>query len=273
MNTPPDRTGAYGAVPSKYDAFPGAAPVSFTDPAAKFYPKIILLAPPFNGKTTIGLHFPKVDLIDADNKSANALKIVKPDGWCRRPLVTPEGAPVQEGGWTNIDNAVTAACMNSDARTIMLDSMSPVDFHLRRHCALATPTSINPSTIGGLKFMSQAHWSVYEVLLRGLLMKLIAVPKIAIITVHVEIQKDELLGGTWQTLLLPGKSQTTVPQNFTDCWLITGTGDKDKWTSRIRTVPGGSPRCASLGTSLDLPHEFDFSWPLVEAALKKRGVL
>lgn len=252
---------------------PTSTAVDFAAPDAKFYPKIILVGPPFNGKTTLACHFPALDLVDCDNKVANAFKTIKPVGVVRRPLIDAKGLPIEEGGWAAIDAAVTAAVTNPAARTVVLDSITTVDYHLRRYCSLAQPTNINPVTVGGLKFMSQSHWNVYEVLLRGLLMKLIATPKIAIVTAHVETQRDELVGGIWQSIMLPGKSQNNVPLNFTDCWLVNGGEDKGKWLGKIRTAPGGTPRFAALGTSLDLPGEFDFSWQRIAAALSARGVV
>ncbi len=228
-------------------------------------PKILLLGHPFSGKTTLALHFPKPFVIDLDGKIANATKTIKPEvGWFDQPLTSTD--PVEN--WAAIDKAVTAACLHEGSETVVLDSLTVVDFCLRRYVANARPTNINPVTVASLQFMSQAHWNPYEVLLRTLLAKLLAVPKIAVVTAHLDTVRDELVGGIWQVPLLPGKSQTGVPALFTDCWLVRGTLDKDgQWKTIVRTVPGGSPPIQALGTSMRLPPEFIFTPAILKEAL------
>lgn len=233
-------------------------------------PKILLVGPPFSGKTTLALRFPDPFVVDLDGKITNALKTVRPErGWVTQPLNTDKGQisdPTK--AWQAIDNAVTEACLHPDSKTVVLDSISMVDFWLRRYVANAKPTNINPVTIGGLQFMAHAHWNPYEVLLRGLLGKLLAVKKIAVVTAHVEVIKDDIAGGIFQAVLMPGKSQAGLPAIFTDCWLVNGKVEKDTWHTVVRTAPGGFPRMNCLGTSLDLPFEFDDP-TILDKALEK----
>lgn len=238
------------------------------------YPKFLICGPAFCGKTTLGMYFPKIHVVDLDGKIENALKVHKDkkDAWVTRPLYD-NGIPIAEDKqWPAIDKAVTEACLFPDSQTIMIDGLSAI--HRALYSWIPQQTTGEPAvTIAGGKYMNRSMYKAYHKLLFALTLKILAVPKIAILTAHVEDYKDDLVGGIYRGLRAAGESADTLPTIFHNCWTVEAKEGKEGTPSErwVRTSPGGYPKMQALGTALDLPETFKWDWNLVRTALLKQG--
>ncbi len=223
---------------------------------------LMLIGPPFSGKTNAALTFPNPYILDADDKMGNGVVRLPKDKkfWFDRVLVDDKGGAVTpELRWTRATECLKAACAMPEIETIIVDSGTAMSTFLQDHILHAGGSKL---VVAGVKSMDMQCWGPFQTLMTRLIMMLKASGKKFIWICHEELEKDEVTGSFRYTPLVQGALRHKMAGMFTNVWRCEtksglGKDNKMETTYIVRTQPKAQ---MTLGNSLGLPAEFTLSW-------------
>jgi len=220
---------------------------------------LLLVGDPKSRKTSLCVQFPKPLIIDCDNNLDGVLRFY-PKLEVKRFVVDYDEkdnkVPLQLR-WPRFLKLLEDNWKDPWAETFIIDSMTKVRSYLCDYI-VEQASSQKDLVIGGLKMMTQSHWGPYATMIQRMVSDLRRIPKYVIVTAHVSKDKDESTGRWLFKPSIGGQSENTIAGLFTDVWYAGYTVGADGVKYNVRTEP--TPQM-TLGNSLGLPPNYEFSWP------------
>jgi hypothetical protein len=237
---------------------------------------LLLVGSPGSGKTTLGLQFPNVYVLDADDNLQGPTEYLKRTGLYKpyfydsayRDSEGKEVSPFQR--YTHCVKCLTEAANSPEIDTIFLTSLTGFrdivrDDILRQRPSnpsvkiggnVPTPTEANRGMVGFV----QQEWDTFAFYFRNLVTLMRSSGKNFILDAHFEKVQDEADKIFYETLAIPGQSRYNLAAMFTDTWQTfietTGFGAAQKFERKVRTVPSSSTDLKGNKSSFDLPAVF-----------------
>ncbi len=240
--------------------------------------KILLIGPPGSRKTTLGLQFPDVHVIDCDRNLDGPVQFLM-KGMKDIPAPLPKLSFTwddirrdDKGEERPVDDCFSEVCLRlkdfkttpalQARKTVFLDSLSHVNEFIIRHVLkLQNKTKKTYE-------MEARDWSPFKSFAYELLVgRLEETGKTIICSCHeiklTENDKDNLM--TQKVIgvepFFQGKVGDTIGAFFTDVWRLTvkqgAAGRTETW---LQTVPPiTNPKCEHLKNSLGMPSELDIT--------------
>lgn len=232
---------------------------------------LLLVGPPFSGKTNTAMAFEKPYFLDCDAKLSNAISRFKDKEFFYDIVDTDDnGNTVPEAQrWTRLTTLAKLAAVDPRPRTLVVDSLSKVSTYLIDHIIANGGSKL---TVGGEKVMEQQHWQPFKILMTRFITTLRASKKLVIFTAHEKVDKDEVTGVLNYQPLIPGQLANNIGMYFTDVWRCDAVPavDSTKGTMYTKYTVRTQPTARMmLGTSLGLPVEFEMSWDILKEKLKQ----
>lgn len=227
---------------------------------------LLLMGPPFSGKTNIAFQFPDPYFLDCDDKLGSAVRRNpgKEFYWdC--PLRGDKGHVVDPiNRWNRSITLLKAAVADPRIKTIVIDSGTALQGFLIDYIVQQPSTAKTPLTVGGEKVMDRSMWGPYRDLLTKLILGLRACGKYVIFCMHDLVDKDEDTKTTFIRPSFGGALRDTAGGLFTEHW-HTETRQapdlKNPGQFTIEYFVRCAPRSTMpLGTTMGLPPEFVFTW-------------
>jgi hypothetical protein len=234
---------------------------------------LALIGEPFTRKSSVAFQFPSPLFFDCDRKLSNVVEwypqcrpfyFVEPDLDMNTGKELPPGAK-----WNNLLVLVNRFAMDPRSKVLVFDSMSRISDYLCDHIVTqGGPTK--DLVVGGEKVMTMQMWYPYKELLTRFIVQVRSAGKPCIFTFHERTDKDEVSGVLVKQPNIGGQLRDNVAKLFTDVWRtqIKPVPIDATHPSGIAYVVRTEPTnlIAQLGHSRPLPHEFEFSWSIVEKA-------
>lgn len=243
--------------------------------AADFKPSsefaLLLLGPPFSGKTNVLMSFPEPYIISTDKKLSNA--VARHPGkqfWYDYVSEdTESGVGIPEAKrWDRLTDLIVKA-KDKPGKTLGIDNLSDVGMWLISYILSQPSGDRKKLMVGGQQVMDQAHWGPYATLLERFIWACRASGKMVVVCCHETIKEDKLTGTLHYKPSIQGQLQDRLGKIFTDTWRCvvetTATGPR----YRVQTVPDSR---SELGSSVQgLPARFDFSWEELDKRLNPKA--
>jgi hypothetical protein len=234
---------------------------------------LAIIGEPFTRKTSVAFRFPKPLFFDCDRKLANVVGYY-PDAkpfWFVEPDIDEDNGKEIPAHlkWPRFLATVNKYATRPEPKVNVFDSMSRISDYL---CDFITyqggPTK--DLVVGGEKVMTQQMWYPYMILMTRFIVQVRACGKPCIFTFHERTDKDEVSGQYMRQPKLGGQLRDDVAKLFTDVWRTKAVQCPidAAHPSGVRYVVRTEPEAMiqQLGHSRPLPHEFEFSWPLIAKA-------
>jgi hypothetical protein len=186
--------------------------------------KILLIGDSGSGKTTFIGTTPLPLVADFDGKGETSL------AGCEGFLESYS----QEDGWEKFRRDVAAwlkqGKLPNECQTLALDSLTfAADLALR----WAMRMNGNAGTLA-----TRADWGRAIDEIKSMLAKLISAPWNVIVTVHLSVEKDELLGGVvWLPSIYGSKLPVQLPAYFDNCWHTKVTAKEGTAQFTLQMIP------------------------------------
>lgn len=232
---------------------------------------LLLIGPPLSGKTNVAMGFPKPYFLSTDKKLANAVqRHPGKEFYYDYTTIDETGKAVEESKrWERLVKLLGEAIKNPEVETIVFDNLTDIgvyvqDWLLAHPCGKAD----TPLLIGGVKCMAQAHWRPFKTKILELIRLAQASGKYVVVCCHEGVEKDELTGQQRYVPLIGGELKGMLGAIFTDVWHCEVEQGLKGIEYKVRTQPTGR---MALGTSLNLPASFVFSFEEVDRALQNLG--
>lgn len=225
---------------------------------------LLLIGPPLSGKTNVAMCFDSPYFLDCDMKLGNAVSRSKnkPFFYDTIDVDTETNASVpDEKRWERLTTLCKTNCLKPEVKTIVIDSLTKVSQYLIDHILA---TSGSKLSVGGVKVPEQQHWQPYKLLLTRFISALRGTGKLVIFVCHEIVDKDEITGQLVYRPLLSGQLRDSIGAYFTDVWRCETEQIGTTTRYYVRTTP--TARMA-LGTSLNLPSTFNFTWEEFQKAV------
>lgn len=233
---------------------------------------LLLIGPPFAGKTNVAMLFPDPWFADGDDKLRNAVQ--RNPGkkfYFNCPMRTEAGVPVPlERQWEEFTTKLKEACASPLVKTIVLDSVSSLSTMLIAHILKHGEVKKH---LAGEPTMEKQHWLPFRDLWKKVIMLCRASGKMLVVIAHDDLVVDEVTGASMIRPLIAGELKHNLGGLFTDLWhaetrLVPDGKGGMKSEYFVRTQP--TPRLP-VGNSLNLPAEFIVTWDGIRNRLEMVG--
>jgi len=230
---------------------------------------LLLVGPPFSGKTSVAMQFPDPWIASTDRKIGNAIaRIPKNKTWFYDyPELDPTGKPLLDHlKWARLIDLTKKAAVDPAVKTIVWDHMSDISDWLQAHI-MATDGS--GKTLAGIKVMSIALWQPFKLMMARALTLIKGAGKPFIVVAHDIVDKNDITGEVTCRPYIGGRLKDTLGGYFSDAWRCeVEPGFREKPAKyKVRTQPTAQQKV--LGSSFGLPAEFEFSWDVLAKALEQ----
>jgi AAA domain len=246
------------------------------------YPKtselvLLLVGESGSGKTSMCMQFPDPYFIDTgDSNLINGIR-AHPGKKFTYDTVTTDtetsAAIAPQDCWPRVLKLIKENGSKPEVGSVIVDTITTLSKHLCRWLTMQPNGMEKTVLIAGEAQMNRSLWTPYESQLRSLIMMLTALKKPVVVTSHLRMDKDEVLG-TWKGLpTIQGALVHNLASIFTDYWMcetkqvpIDATYPRGvKYT--VRTAPNNR---LELKTSIKgLPPEMTFTWAEFEKYFNK----
>jgi len=233
---------------------------------------ILLLGEPGSGKTTLAAQFPRPAFADGEHKLTNIFNTVPNASFIYEDLDTDDNDRPIEGRfkWQRTLTVCDRLLRMPDVDTLVIDSLSRLSGYLCEY--LIHNSTDEGKKVAGEKVMTLPLWYPFQTLMDRFLTRLPSYGKHVIVTAHVRSDQDEVRGTMEWSPAIGGSLRRTISKFFTDTWYcdVKPCAPSKEFPKGVRYIVRTMPNTRlSLAQSLDLPAEFTFNWPLVQAALDK----
>lgn len=246
---------------------------------------IILLGAPGSGKTTLASQFPGAYFVNADNNLDGPIRWLRQNGYpveffyddvlhgTKEDLIKAKIPEKELDGF--IDNSaiprkyryrymaylLNEAVKNPEVKTIVLDSMTSISDicldEVRRQNNLAFGDPLNNVSLDvPLRIQD---WGSFASLWKNLMYQLMGSGKRLIVTGHIKVEKDDVLGTFQEFINIAGSSSVSMGGNFQEVWLLSVVSKmvegKRVVTRTLRTAPAVNQIKLGLKSSIQLEAE------------------
>lgn len=246
------------------------------------YPKaselsVLLIGRSGAGKTNTCMQFPNPYFIDTgDSNLKNAIQTHPNKKFFYDTVCTDTvtGANIEASQrWPRMKKLIEENGKNPDIGAVIIDTISFADRHLQRWLVNQQNAVQKCVSIANELQMNVSLWTPYASEMTNLVTSLRGLGKPIVVTSHLKMEKDEVLG-TWEGLpTIQGKLQSNFASLFTDYWLCkTEQVPIDAVNPRgvryvVRTAPDNR---LELKTSITgLPPVMTFTWAEFEKYFNK----
>lgn len=179
------------------------------------------------GKSTFGLYWPRPYIVDVEHNLKGAV-----DHHTKRLGKVPEfsydyldvdetGAAVADRAqWDRLMKLTDAAMVNPEVGVVVFDGFGKICDLLKEKLVWETNAAEKPLIIGGQRCMTQSLWNPFATLLKNWVWGMRKHSKPFIVTAHLKVEQNELVGTKEQQIDLQGQLQGSFPKLFSDFWKL-----------------------------------------------------
>ena len=213
--------------------------------------KLLLYGPSGVGKTVMACSFPgKKWVADFDNKITSAANFYKGTDVIENidyDNYSPRGnMPAEEFNNRLEELKKLAKEGKFPYDTIILDSLTTFSDEVMKYLIASNP-GIKPLTQGSVKVPGLQHYGIARLFFKQIIMEFLSLPCHAIITAHVQVDKDEYTGQLLRSPMMIGKLAHELPLYFGEVYhahikdgkhvCTTHSDDKYPTRSQLKGIP------------------------------------
>jgi hypothetical protein len=229
---------------------------------------LLMVGPPFSGKTVNLMQFPGLYILDCDDKlSSGRAFFPNKKFFYDRLIADDKDHPVDVSErWRHAVRKIDAACKDPRIKTIGIDSLTELGNALQDHLTINGTTKL---VNAGVKLMDQASWRPFSVLMRGLFNLIRGQGKYLVVNAHENhrLKEDGSLDAI--EIGISGALKHSIGgmfQNVWQCYTVnvpsTEPGKPPTLMYRVRTRP--LHKFAALGTTnQNVPADITFNYKTI----------